>query len=337
MDIIKPVLFYFPTTTLFVDDDPAFLSNIGFEIDSKIPLISCDKSRHVVDLLEGKSSVGSLINKLVSHWDAENTDLPASWVMKTNIERLYEEIYNSHRFSYISTLVVDYSMPGLNGAELCKLLKDNPIKKIMLTGAADYNVAVELFNSGLIDYFIIKDNPQMADQLNSSIRKAQYAYFEEVTAPLIHSMPKSFPSVEEPAFWQYVANYFLENNFSEYYLIDDSGSFLFVDFYGNYTWMIIKSDKEIESYYNIAVDNEAPDDVIQALAKRQKIPFFFTEKDQKVSVSKWGSYLHPAKELENKPGLYCAIFSNDLHVHLEQEKILSHKDFMDKKCGIISN
>ncbi len=337
MDVIKPVLFYFPTTTLFVDDDPAFLSNIGFEIDSNIPLKSCDKPRHVVALLEEKLSVGSLLKKLVSHWDNENADLPASWVMKTNIEHLYQEIYDPNRFSYISTLVVDYSMPGLNGAELCKLLKDNPIKKIMLTGAADYNIAVDLFNSGLIDYFIIKDNPQMAEQLNDSIRKAQYAYFEQVTSQLMHSMPKGSSPLEEPGFWQYVNSYFLENNFSEYYLIDESGSFLFIDFFGNPTWMIVKSEKEIESYYNIAVDNEAPDDVIKVLFKRQKIPFFFTETDQKVSVSEWGQYLHPANVLPNLNGFYYATFNNHPHAQLELENILSHKNFMGKKCGISSN
>ena len=337
MEVIKPILFYFPTTVLFVDDDPVFLANIGFEIDDKTPLMSCDKSRHVTDLLSQRSSFHTLVKKMVSHVDFEDVDAPFGRAVRANIDCLYNEVFNPNRFEYISTLVVDYSMPGLNGAELCGLLKDNPVKKIMLTGAADYNIAVDLFNSGLIDSFIIKDSPLMTDQLNLSIHTAQRSYFKEAALPLIHAIPNEGSPLRISVFWEFINNYIAQNSFSEYYLIDGSGSFLFIDFFGNPVWMIVKSDREINGYFNIAVDSEASDDLVYSLDKRLKLPFFLTENDQKIPVSKWADYFHAAKNFPGLDGYYFAILENYSHASFDGSVIFSHKDFMDKKCEIDSS
>jgi CheY-like chemotaxis protein len=45
-------------------------------------------------------------------------------------------------------LVVDYSMPQMNGVEVCEALRHLPCKKILFTGAADEKVAVERLQSG---------------------------------------------------------------------------------------------------------------------------------------------------------------------------------------------
>jgi CheY-like chemotaxis protein len=332
MNNIKKSLFYIPSTVLFVDDDPAYLFNIGFEIDNKIPLLSCDKPRDVIPLLENHSTANDFAKTFISHWDNEELDLPVNWVMKTDINRLYECIYNPNRFSTISTLVVDYSMPGLNGAELCDLLREHPIKKIMLTGAADYHIAIQLFNAGLIDFFIVKDAADMSAQLNSAIRKAQQSYFNEATSSFIQSIPKISSCLSHLHFWEFLNEFFYKNHFSEYYLTDDTGSFIFLDFQGNPTWMVVASDQDIERYCDIAIDNEAPNDIINVLQKKEKILFFPTEQDKKISVLNWHDYLHPAIPLPSVEGFYYSIITDIKTPHLNQEKIISHKSFMDKQC-----
>jgi len=333
MDYQKKSLCYFPTTVLFVDDDPAFLFNIGFEMDSKIAVKTCEKPGDAIKLLEHQFTIQDLFDKSAVYWDEKTSDnIPANWVMKTDIKNLYKEAYNSNRFSLISTLVMDYSMPGLNGAKLCEILRDNPVKKIMLTGAADHPVAVELFNAGLIDHFIVKDNSKMPQQLNLAIHEAKKTYFERASAPLIHSLPKGSSCLNDIAFWHFISHFFDAHHFFEYYIVDESGSVLFIDYVGKPTWIVIKSAKEIEGLWSVAYDNEAPADVIKALEKKEKIPFFFINEDEHVPVSDWVRYLHPAIPLPNLNDYYYAII-NDQHSSycLNQNKLSSYKDYLEKR------
>ena len=70
-------------------------------------------------------------------------------------------IYNKERFGETSVVVVDFAMPQMNGEEFCRKLgqlKGNSVKIIMLTGEADEEMAVRLFNAGVIDKFLRKGN-----------------------------------------------------------------------------------------------------------------------------------------------------------------------------------
>ena len=200
----------------------------------------------------------------------------------------------------------------------------------MLTGAADFQMATQLFNSGLIDHFIVKNPPEMRDQLNTSIQKMQAAYFEQASYPLLHCINKKNSCLSEPSFWQFIHDFFNENGFSEYYLIDESGSFLFIDYSGRPTWLVVKSTNEIESFYNIAVDNEAPEAVVSSLQKKEKIPFFFTEQDNKVPVSNWSAYLHDAQPLLESKHFYYAIVQNHPGYDLDKNKILLHRGYLSQ-------
>ncbi|MEI6291887.1 MAG: response regulator, partial [Chloroflexota bacterium] len=58
----------------------------------------------------------------------------------------------------VALIVSDYNMPGLNGIELLRLVhQDFPdVTRILLTGAADLDMAVEAINQGSIFRFLLK-------------------------------------------------------------------------------------------------------------------------------------------------------------------------------------
>jgi len=84
------------------------------------------------------------------------------------------KLFDEHEFSLV---VSDYRMPGLNGVELLKLIKEESPDtiRIILTGFTDVTVAVAAINDGEIYKFIAK--PWNSEDLKVQIRRA-IEYYE---------------------------------------------------------------------------------------------------------------------------------------------------------------
>jgi len=67
------------------------------------------------------------------------------------------------------TCVVDYAMGETNGLEVLQALPDWPGARILLTGHADEQLAVQAFNQGLIDQFIGKQAPDAMARLRAAL------------------------------------------------------------------------------------------------------------------------------------------------------------------------
>src|SRR5262249_9946622 len=147
-----------PTTVGFVDDNLKFLKKRLFSLDEKqlVPELIND-SLKASQFLQEQPEKG-LILELLSETESENRSTPY-----TNIDgplaAVHQKIYDPNRFSEISVVVIDYAMPGLNGLQICTQLRTNNsrFKILMLTGEADEKLAVEAFNTRLIDKFMRKD------------------------------------------------------------------------------------------------------------------------------------------------------------------------------------
>lgn len=318
-------LLYFPTTVLLIDDDKGFLANVGLKLTRTTPFLLSENPESSLKLLLENKDKKTLINKLSERIIESNfVEIEPGYICGKSL--LYQQIYDVTRFAHISTVVVDYSMPKMNGKQFCDQLRDSHIRKIMLTGEADYRMAVDMFNDGLIDKFIVKDSPDMMVQLNQSIQKAQYDYFTLLSSELL----KSFSFIKDNDIDKNVAtllkDYFYKHNYSEHYLLDRSGSSLFLDKEGQPTWCIMKSIKEIETYCEIAQDNNAPTEIIMSLQSREKVPFFLTDIDDKVPAKNWGPFLHSAQELTN--GYYYAFIHKSSTYSLDYARILSHQTYL---------
>lgn len=77
------------------------------------------------------------------------------------------------RYGLTQVLVIDYAMPAVNGVELLRSLSDWPGARILLTGQADEQIAVDAFNGGLIQQFIPKQSTDLTQRLLAAIRRLQ--------------------------------------------------------------------------------------------------------------------------------------------------------------------
>jgi CheY-like chemotaxis protein len=69
----------------------------------------------------------------------------------------------------VSVLVSDYFMPSENGVSLCSRFRLEGLRRVLLTGAADSDLAISAFNAGNIEVFLPKQTTSLLQRLVSVI------------------------------------------------------------------------------------------------------------------------------------------------------------------------
>lgn len=330
---------YFPATVMLVDDNRRFISAIQENLAYDMISIIYDNPDQALQKICSREKRNSKFNEklLLSVSDKDlnfNHEQVTNPLFNTNVPPIYETIYDRKRFERIAVIVVDYDMPEINGIEFCHNLKALPSKKIMLTSSADLNTAATAFNDGIINHFVLKDSPSLCTDLNQMIRNLQIEYFRDLSQNFINN----FPSVNKSSFSlndQILAEFFNYichmKHASEFYLLDSLGSFLLLDFSGNPLWLIVRNEEAMLKFLDIAIDNHAPSRIIKDIENKNKIPFFFTETEQRKSVIDWEQYLYPATKLVGKKDNYYYTLLNDRSIgNLDYTKILSHRGYLSQ-------
>jgi CheY-like chemotaxis protein len=238
-------LFYFKPTVCWVDDDQIFLDAVSISLENYYHCLTFNSPKVGIEFFKNYQS--PLSNSNFKH-ELKESDLFGTnnhHPVDLNILNIKDLAIIPEKFREIAVLVVDYSMPGMNGLELCQQLKSLPMKKILLTGDATYEKTIEAFNMGLIDKFIRKDH-NITEKLQKYINELIYFYFYEKTTHLISHLETSKPSLlSDFHFVNFFNTWRRENHVEEFYLINRQGSFLVKDNNGKYACFIIMSEFDI--------------------------------------------------------------------------------------------
>jgi CheY-like chemotaxis protein len=256
-------------------------------------------------------------------------------VTKINFDHLLGFAFNPNRFAHVATLVVDQSMPVMSGMDFCQQIynKNTSIKKIMLTGEAGPSLAVEAFNKGLIDQFIVKATSNMTSLLRANIEKLQWEYFTQLSEYIL-TMLRGNPecALFNSCYQKIVHNYFLAYPYSEFYLIDETGSFVFIKSNGDISWLIVRSVEEMLRNYELARDysNEfkLPDIFLNDLKHFRSIPFLFTDEQFALPISDWVKYSHQAKPVNDNNYFYYSIIES-AKGYISEDDILSFSEYLN--------
>lgn len=73
------------------------------------------------------------------------------------------------RFETVGVLVSDYAMPAEDGVSLCKRHGTKGLQRVLLTGVADNEKAIEAFNAGAIDAYFPKHSPNIRERLIAAL------------------------------------------------------------------------------------------------------------------------------------------------------------------------
>lgn len=305
---IQP-LFYFPSTSISVDDHQESLTAICRIFQKTHTINTFKEPKKALAFLKDYRAPLSSLPFLRALTD-ENIDLPEYCPVDFNVLNISQLIDYTERQKEISVLIIDLNMPEINGLDICRAIKGSAMKKILLTGESDYLQAIAAFNENIIDHFIQKDSKTISDDLIQSVNNLTHQYFFERTKALQDHLETREPlPLSDKKFILFFQNWRKENNITEYYLIDKTGSFLCIDATGKKLYFVIHTNKTLNTFVEL-YEEETEDDIpllMESIRCREKIPFFGIgqsawQKDTKT----WKNYFYPAEILEGRETYYWA-------------------------------
>lgn len=321
-------LCYFPNQIIFLDDNEEVLNSFKFMLDYAPEICSyySNSNKCLQDLNSYKAD--PLTERYIKEIDISQYHQRA---YKFNIYHLYQEIYNGNRFKQISCIVIDHDMPGMKGLEICQNITDKHIKKIMLTGIADHQMAIDAFNKGIIDGFISKADPEMHQKLSKTINEAKLNYFRELTAIPEHSIKhEQTPTILfEPGFQEIFANFVKNYKIVEYYLFEMFGSFILLDEEGKIYGLFVVPEDEIDDWVEEATSEKSLSEAaIADLRSRKKIICHWLKENEQdfPPLAEREKLIRPANKFVGNSGVFYYAWTDDL-IELDRKRIVSFKDF----------
>ncbi len=104
-----------------------------------------------------------------------------------------------------------------------------------------------------------------------------------------------------------------------------------LDFEGNPSWFVAKSEDEMAYYYQSAHDNNAPTKIVDALKNNKHVLFLYSKEDDEAPHDSWENYLHPAEVIEGNKNKYYFTYIKGKSIYDEQlGKFRSYKDFLEE-------
>lgn len=289
MNINKIPLIYFIPTVVMIDDNRNFLDNFSTEINYDGILEKYTNPIQAINKILSRNTLFSKFNNYIRELNAEEIDDTAENNYRMlDYESLVEIAYNEQRLQETAVVIVDYSMPEMNGIEFFERIKDHPCMKIMLTGEADNALAIDAFNNGLIDKFILKDVTSMASLVKQAIHDLIRKYFIKFSTHLWHESLNITSQIE------YIDAFSLWLNqcgIVEYYAISNSGSKIGMDKNGARSGFLVSSEDELKEYVEVASQYQVAEKFLPALKSRASHLVFFNETSKKEPVDQWGKYL----------------------------------------------
>ena len=272
--------FYFPTQVVLVDDDLDFLDGISLLLDDGVSYRLFQSATEALHHVNQAHKQVSFLQRCYSNYKTGPQESDS--LSHVDVGKLYEEMYNPARFQTCSTVVVDYSMPEMNGLEFLMALENPFVKKVLLTGQADMELAIKAFNKQLIDQFIDKHDPRLKQELNASIHYFREQYFRSsfklITDPIVANNHDAF--LADADFQEFFTSLRAETGCVEYYMIDHPHTgYLMVDASGNRQCLLLYSDVTLLEHAETLKQINAPSALIKAVGNGERIPTFNIQDD----------------------------------------------------------
>ncbi len=321
--------YFFPTKLLIIDDDSGLLRTIQLSIKDEYKsdcLSDLSLARNVI--LENKNWISIFLDTSFERsFDHLESEKPLIMIDTSNIK---EKIYSKDRFNHVAVMIIDYDMPDMNGLEFVRSLGDHQLKIIMLTGKAGHDTVIKAFNDREINRYVSKGDMDYLEQISKYIEELNKEFFLDFSKSIIDSLKSETDIFSYPPDIEIFNQIIQDNGIVEYYLLDESGSYLMLDATAeNQIWFIVKSEEEMRLLYELA--SEAPDTptyVIKKLKLREGFTHFKNEQESRLDATYWN--IIDCNPLGEDGQFYYTILKNDDWFKVDLSKVKSYQSFLDE-------
>lgn len=302
-------LFYFQPTLCWLDDDALFLDAAKLSYESQF---HCHTFNNPATAISTLSAYQSPLKDIPFTRELTESDLFGTkehYPITLNIPAIKSLMTLPDKHHEIAIMVSDFNMPTMNGLDVFKALKNQPFKKILLTGDASQEEAIRAFNDGTIQRFIRK-NSAANELLEQYIKELAYEHFQEKTRHIVHHLESSRPSaLSDPAFISLFNEWCTRENIVEFYLIHRQGHFMAKNVKGEQLYFVIFSERDKKEFLHLNDEaGEVASHLLDAFAKGERIPFFGEDAESwDIAPNEWENHFYPVNHIKGREPYYWTV------------------------------
>jgi CheY-like chemotaxis protein len=264
-------VYYVRPTILCIDDDKSITDSLSSLLGKYYSTVCFNEPD---DLLNYLKNYQSLLNKnklfrefVESEYHNDSTASLIQFDFK-NINKIIDDINIADE---IGLILIDNTMPKMNGLQLCERLSGYCFKKILYTASDDYKSGLDAVINKKIDSFISKSDP--VNLLLDKIEQFTFEYFYDNTLLLKQNLEiENQLPLSDKLFVNYLKQLLQEKSIVKYCLIDKNGSLRMVDKNGKKFTLLVHTDRSIENILELIAEEKDRAEVYEALDKKRKIP-----------------------------------------------------------------
>lgn len=295
-----PICFY-PMRKIILDDDNAFSQSLLLKMHGEnfISYTSPDETLNYLQEVYRPTLTQSNLITDHSLFSDSGTQQP----INMNIDKLKQMLFKLTH-SDISVLLIDYHMPEMKGTDFLKKIQHLPIKKALITGESDTHVAINAFNSGLINAYLGKNDPNFLGKINNLLFELEWQYFVDLSN-FFYSIP-GFHYLRNAHFISQFIKIIQENDITAFCLTHIQGNFTAVNKKGNQLHILTRTKTQLLELAEIAKEDGGSRETIHKLKAGCVIPFFDDLEYWQIPANQWDSFLYPAIDVPGNPNIAFA-------------------------------
>lgn len=296
-------LFHRPGSILFLDDDTDYLEMLGMVVPA----------HWQAELFSRPAGFAARMQDEPARWEADaqrQVQMVEAWRQGQALVPLVLRYWAEHpeRYALASTCVVDYAMPGTNGLNVLNNMLDWPGSRVLLTGQADEQIAVQAFNDGLIDQFVPKQATDITRHLLGVLRKLGHAPHTRLNAIWRGTLrPAQQSLLQMPSVAKALQNH-TQQNWVEYVVLGEPFGLLGLDAAGRAHWFQLEASDGLHDLAELAATVGLRYDTTRAIESGQCLAAI--ELHQQLGLS-GPVRTAPAQEVGDDGVLYGAHFPLD--------------------------